>query len=63
MNGLDMNEKAFKCLSLKEQNTVLFNNVVEIRNNLRSYKTFKRIVTMVGTAIIGGVAFLFKLHL
>jgi len=58
-----MNEKTFKCLSLKEQNTVLFNNVVEIRTKINGYKFYQKITAVLGTALTAGVLFLFKLHL
>ena len=58
-----MDEKSFKCLSLKEQNTILFNNVIEIRNSLRSYKVWKKVTMIIGPALVGGVAYLFKMHL
>ncbi len=63
INCLDMDENSFKCLSLKEQNTILFNNVIEIRNSLRSYKVWKKVTMIIGTALVGGVAYLFKMHL
>jgi len=59
-NGLDISEDQFMSLPTKEQNLMLFKNVVYIRKQFKDYKVTKRIqyawliaLTAVNAAFLG----------
>lgn len=63
MNGLDINESDFCKMSLKNQNLILFRNIKEIKRQVEGYKLYYKITAIIGSILIGGMIFLFKLQL
>lgn len=63
MNGLCINEDEFMSMSAKKQMCVLFQNQVKTMELIRGYKIYYRITTIIGSVLVLGMGFLFKLHL
>ena len=56
-----MDEKAFCSLNIKQQNLVLYKNIVEVKHKITGYKLYYKITMIVGSALTAIVIFILKL--
>lgn len=62
-NGLSISEDEFMNIRQKEQNLVLFRNVKEIRKQIKGYKLYYKVATIIGSFLVLAIGILFKLVL
>ena len=62
-NGLSISEDEFMEMKQKEQNLILFRNVTEIRKQIKGYKFYYKVATIIGSFLVLAVGVLFKLGL
>ena len=60
-NGLDINEDDFLGMKIKDQNLILFKNVVHIRRKFTDYQLTKKVqyvwLTILSTMVLGWLGF------
>jgi hypothetical protein len=63
VNGLCIDEKEFMSMPPKRQMCVLFQNTEELKFLIKGYKFWQKISTVIGSVLVIGMTYLFKLHL
>lgn len=58
---LDIDEKAFSSLNTKQQNLVLYKNVIEVKQKITGYKLYYKITMIMGSALTATVVFILKM--
>ena len=62
-NGLKINETEFMSLPQRKQLCILFQNTEELKMLIKGYKFYQKISTVIGSVLVMGLAYLFKIHL
>lgn len=63
IDGLSISEEEFLALPQKRQMCVLFQNTEELKILIKGYKFWQKLSTIVGSVLIMGIIYLFKLQL
>jgi hypothetical protein len=63
MAGLNLEEREFMCMPIRNQNLILYKNQLLTMELIRGYKFYQKLSAVIGGCLAVGMGILFKLHL